>query len=91
MLPRRRSGSWLSDENFWPSELSLVALPALLGQLAEGDREVARGTLQAVGARQTRDGIDEIEACADRLERAARDLSVALRELAEERRDKDTL
>ena len=47
--------------------------------------------LQAVGARQTPDGIDEIEACADRLERAARDLSVALRELAEERRDKDTL
>ena len=47
--------------------------------------------LAAVGARQTRDGIDEIEACADRLERAARDLSVALRELAEERRDKDTL
>ena len=47
--------------------------------------------LAAVGARQTPDGIDEIEACADRLERAARDLSVALRELAEERRDKDTL
>jgi hypothetical protein len=47
--------------------------------------------LAAVSARQTRDGVDEIEACADRLERAARDLSVALRELAEERRDKETL
>lgn len=29
---------------------------------------------------------DELEACADRLERAARDFSVALRELARERR-----
>ena len=28
---------------------------------------------------------DELEACADRLERAARDLAVALRELAERR------
>ncbi|HYX42565.1 MAG TPA: hypothetical protein VE821_12745 [Pyrinomonadaceae bacterium] len=45
--------------------------------------------LAAVSARQTRDGVDEIEACADRLERAARDLSVALRELAEERRNND--
>jgi hypothetical protein len=30
--------------------------------------------------------IDELEACADRLERAARDLAVALRELSHERR-----
>ncbi|MDQ3821265.1 MAG: hypothetical protein M3362_26795 [Acidobacteriota bacterium] len=30
--------------------------------------------------------IDELEACADRLERAARDLTAALRELAHERR-----
>jgi small-conductance mechanosensitive channel len=29
----------------------------------------------------------ELEACADRIERAARDLSVALRELAKRRRD----
>jgi hypothetical protein len=34
---------------------------------------------------QTQDGVEELEACADRLERAARDLSVALRELAEQR------
>lgn len=40
--------------------------------------------LQAVGV-QTQDGVDELEACADRLERAARDLAVALRELAEQR------
>jgi prefoldin subunit 5 len=30
--------------------------------------------------------IDELEACADRLERAARDLATALRELSHERR-----
>jgi hypothetical protein len=30
--------------------------------------------------------IEELEACADRLERAARDMAVALRELAHERR-----
>lgn len=35
------------------------------------------------------DGVDELDACADRLERAARDLSVALRELAEERKNKE--
>ncbi len=29
---------------------------------------------------------EELEACADRLERAARDMSVALRELAQQRR-----
>ena len=38
----------------------------------------------AVALRSTSD-IDELEACADRLERAARDLAVALRELARER------
>ncbi len=32
------------------------------------------------------DDIEELEACADRLERAARDLTVALRELSRERR-----
>lgn len=40
--------------------------------------------LQAVGI-ETQDGVKELEACADRLERAARDLAVALRELAEQR------
>ncbi|MDT4898231.1 MAG: hypothetical protein QOH25_3308 [Acidobacteriota bacterium] len=38
----------------------------------------------AVAVRSTSD-LDELEACADRLERAARDLAVALRELAHER------
>jgi ABC-type transporter Mla subunit MlaD len=42
--------------------------------------------LAAVAALRDPDGVDELEARADRLERAARDLSVALRELAEERR-----
>jgi len=46
--------------------------------------------LAAVSASRTPDDVDEIEACADRLERAARDLSVALRELVEERRTKDS-
>jgi hypothetical protein len=41
--------------------------------------------LAAVAVR-SRNDIEELEACADRLERAARDLSVALRELARERR-----
>jgi hypothetical protein len=44
--------------------------------------------LAAVATRQkTRDAADELEATADRLERAARDLAVALRELGEERRE----
>lgn len=46
--------------------------------------------LAAVAALKAPDGVGELEACADRLERAARDLSVALRELAEERRDSDS-
>ena len=41
--------------------------------------------LAAVAVRSTTD-TEELEACADRIERAARDLSVALRELARERR-----
>lgn len=44
--------------------------------------------LAAVATRQkTPDAADELEATADRLERAARDLAVALRELVEERRE----
>ena len=43
--------------------------------------------LAAVAVR-TQDGTEELEACADRLERAARDLAVALRELAEQRKAK---
>jgi hypothetical protein len=39
----------------------------------------------AVSKHSTSD-IDELEACADRLERAARDLATALRELSHERR-----
>ena len=41
--------------------------------------------LAAVAVRSA-DGIDSLEAVADRIERAARDLSGALRELAEQRR-----
>jgi hypothetical protein len=46
--------------------------------------------LAAVSTSRTPDDVDEIEACADRFERAARDLSVALRELVDERRAKDS-
>ena len=45
--------------------------------------------LAAVAARQSPGGVDELEASADRLERAARDIAVALRELVEERRERD--
>ncbi|MDT5268062.1 MAG: hypothetical protein QOH49_248 [Acidobacteriota bacterium] len=47
--------------------------------------------LAAVATRTSPGGVDELEGCADRLERAARDLAVALRELVEERREKDKL
>ncbi|HEX3559229.1 MAG TPA: hypothetical protein VHU19_08490 [Pyrinomonadaceae bacterium] len=46
--------------------------------------------LAAVAALKAPDGVEELEACADRLERAARDLSVALRELTEERRESES-
>jgi hypothetical protein len=58
---------------------------------AERVNSQTEDALAAVAARQTPGGVDELEACADRLERAARDLSVALRELVEERREKDKL
>lgn len=44
--------------------------------------------LAAVAVRSREEG-DELEAVAERLERAARDLAVALRELAEERGRRD--
>ena len=44
--------------------------------------------LAAVGVKSPGGG-DDLDATADRLERAARDLSVALRELAEERKNKE--
>lgn len=49
--------------------------------------EQIEGALAAVAVR-TRDAPEELEARAARLERAARDLAVALRELARERRRK---
>lgn len=52
---------------------------------AERLTEQIEASLAAVAVR-TRDDPEELEARADRLERAARDLSVALRELARERR-----
>ena len=46
--------------------------------------ELIEEALAAVAIRNTGD-IDSLEAVADRIERAARDFSVALRELAEQR------
>lgn len=46
-------------------------------------------SLAAVVARGGPGGAEELEARADRLERAARDLAVAMRELAEERKSSD--
>lgn len=43
----------------------------------------------AASVAKSPNGSDDLDAVADRLERAARDLSVALRELAEERKDKE--
>lgn len=58
--------------------------------LAEQEAEKAAQRLNtqieaALSAVQAHDGTEELEACADRLERAARDLTVALRELAQRR------
>jgi hypothetical protein len=47
--------------------------------------EDARAALAGAGRDE-----GELEACADRIERAARDLSVALRELASRRRGEDS-
>ncbi|MDQ3804379.1 MAG: hypothetical protein M3416_11175 [Acidobacteriota bacterium] len=44
--------------------------------------------LAAVSSKSPEGG-DDLDATADRLERAARDLSVALRELAEERKNRE--
>jgi len=48
--------------------------------------ELIEDALSVVAVRSSGD-IDSLEAIADRIERAARDLSVALRELAHERRN----
>ena len=48
--------------------------------------ELIEDALAVVAIRSSGD-IDSLEATADRIERAARDLSVALRELAHQRRD----
>lgn len=48
--------------------------------------ELIEDSLALVAIRSSSD-IDSLEAIADRIERAARDLSVALRELAHERRN----
>ena len=71
--------------------------PALERTLTRAEQEVRwaaerlssriADALAAVAARQSPGGLDELEASPDRLEWAARDLAVALRELVEERRE----
>ena len=70
----------------------------LVRQMSRGEKETETAAtrliehieeaLAAVAIRSTTD-TDSLEAVADRIERAARDLSVALRELAHERRIAD--
>jgi hypothetical protein len=48
--------------------------------------ELIQDALRVVAVRTTAE-VDSLEAVADRIERAARDFSVALRELAEQRRN----
>lgn len=72
------------------SQSDLTAAPLTRAE-KETQTEAARLNTQiehalAAVAVRSRNDIEELEACADRLERAARDLSVALRELARERR-----
>ncbi|HEV7844125.1 MAG TPA: hypothetical protein VGO69_10555 [Pyrinomonadaceae bacterium] len=72
------------------SQFDLTAAPLTRAE-KETQTEAERLTTQieralAAVAVRSRTDIEELEACADRLERAARDLSVALRELARERR-----
>jgi hypothetical protein len=65
------------------------------GQMSHGEKETEteaarliehiEEALAAVATRSTVD-VESLEAVADRIERAARDLSTALRELAEQRR-----
>ena len=65
------------------------------GQMSRGEKETEteaarliehiEEALAAVATRSTAD-VESLEAVADRIERAARDLSAALRELAEQRR-----
>ena len=63
-----------------------VRSPAELETRAAAERLSAQieDALSAV-AGHSNDSTEELEACADRLERAARDLAVALRELASRR------
>jgi len=55
-------------------------------QMSRGEKETeAEAALSAV-AIQSAAEVDSLDAIADRIERAARDLSAALRELAQQRR-----
>jgi hypothetical protein len=87
--------SILTSRYFFVSSKSITSTPR---QLSRAEQEVQTASerltsqmsdaLAAVRL-QSPDAVDELEACADRLERAARDMAVALRELAEERGNRE--
>jgi hypothetical protein len=67
-----------------PSPRKLLPAEQETQSAAERLNVQVEDALAAVAVR-THESTEELEACADRLERAARDLAVALRELARQR------
>jgi len=84
----KRDGLFVSS-NSSTSRKPLTRAEQVVHSAAERLNSQVGDALAAVAALRARDGSGELEACADRMERAARDLAVALRELAEERRESD--
>ncbi|MBA3321862.1 MAG: hypothetical protein H0T45_10515 [Pyrinomonadaceae bacterium] len=97
-MTEKRPGNSFSTAGREPSAGGLVSYKqqSAVRQISQAEHETETAAerlnaqvdsaLAAVAIR-TEDGATELEACADRLERAARDMSVALRELALQRRD----
>jgi len=75
---------FVSTEQKNPSSRQLSPVERETETAAERLHTQIEAALAAVAIR-TDDSVEDLEACADRLERAARDLSVALRELAAQR------
>ena len=88
-LPHKQGRSLVSTKGSTSPSKPLTRAEQEVQSAAERLNSQTAAALAAVAARQTPGGVDELDASADRLERAARDLSVALRELVEERREKD--
>lgn len=92
---RRHQGKGFALARAGPFVASIMTAETPLNQMTRAEKETQSAAerlhvqiedaLAAVAVRANNDR-DELEACAHRLERAARDLAVALRELAHERR-----